>query len=64
MRKRLVRDGRVYLTSSASNTASACVGVSVGEARTGVLDTKNPGGEVLEFSRSAFTAFLADLRTS
>ncbi|MGW4115039.1 DUF397 domain-containing protein [Actinosynnema sp. NPDC004786] len=63
MRKRLVRDGRVYLTSSASNTASACVAVAVGE-RTGVLDTKNPGGPVLEFGRGAFDAFLGALRTS
>lgn len=63
MRKRLVRDGRVYVTSSASNTASACVGVSVG-GRTGVVDTKNPAGAVLEFNSSAFRAFLDDLRTS
>lgn len=64
MRKRLVRDGRVYLTSSASNTASACVGVSVEVARAGVLDTKNPGGDVLEFSRGAFASFLGSLKSS
>ncbi|WP_367133620.1 DUF397 domain-containing protein [Saccharothrix sp. HUAS TT1] len=63
MKKRLVRDGRVFVTSSASNTANACVGVAVGE-RAGVLDTKNPGGDVLDFSRTAFTAFLHVLRSS
>lgn len=64
MKKQLVRDGRVYVTSSASNTASACVGVSVGSAQTGVLDTKNPGGDVLVFSGAAFESFLGRLRTS
>ncbi|XVS64618.1 DUF397 domain-containing protein [Actinosynnema sp. CA-299493] len=64
MKKRVTRDGRVFVTSSASNTANACVGVSVEAARAGVLDTKNPGGDVLEFSRAAFTSFLSALRTS
>ncbi|MFE2757136.1 DUF397 domain-containing protein [Actinosynnema sp. NPDC059335] len=63
MKKTLVRDGRVFVTSSASTAANTCVGVAVGE-RTGVLDTKNPGGPVLEFGRGAFDAFLGALRTS
>jgi hypothetical protein len=64
MKKRLVRDGRVFVTSSASNTANVCVGVSVEVEQAGILDTKNPGGAVLEFSRGAFTAFLGSLRSS
>lgn len=63
MKKRFVRGGRVFVTSSASNTANACVAVSVGD-RTGVLDSKNPGGPVLEFGRGAFDSFLSALRTS
>ncbi|MCC8247454.1 DUF397 domain-containing protein [Saccharothrix luteola] len=64
MKKRLVRDGRVFVTSSASNTGSSCVGVSVGVQQAGVLDTKNPGGDVLEFSRGAFASFLGSLKSS
>ncbi|MER5261383.1 DUF397 domain-containing protein [Actinosynnema sp. NPDC002837] len=33
-------------------------------ARAGVLDTKNPGGDVLEFSRGAFASFLGSLKSS
>ncbi|NUT53112.1 MAG: DUF397 domain-containing protein [Saccharothrix sp.] len=61
--KRIVRDGRVFVTSSASTAQNTCVGVAVGD-RTGVVDTKNPDGEVLEFSRAAFTSFLSVLRSS
>jgi hypothetical protein len=64
MKKRVVRDGRVFVTSSASNTANACVGVSVEVTRAGIVDTKNPGGDVLEFSRGAFVSFMSVLRSS
>lgn len=58
MKKRVVRDGRVFVTSSASTAQNTCVGVSVEATGVGILDTKNPGGDVLEFSRGAFASFL------
>lgn len=64
MKKKVVRDGRVFVTSSASTAQNACVGVSVEVTRAGVLDTKNPGGDVLEFSRGAFASFLGSLKSS
>lgn len=57
--KRVVRDGRTFVTSSYTNTDNTCVGVAVGRDHTGVLDTKDPDGVVLDFQASGWSSFLA-----
>jgi len=55
--KRVLRNGRVYVTSSRSNTNNTCVGVAVGII-TGVIDTKNPEADGIDFGSAAWTGFL------
>jgi hypothetical protein len=54
--------GAIWRKSSRSSGAENCVEIALPSGHSAVRDSKNPTGPTLAFSRTAFGAFLDDMR--